>query len=103
MFEEGLQVPVKSHKKYSSYQGEITPSVENLLNRDFHADAPNKKWLTDITELSISAGKVYISALVDCFDGMIVASDRALVFFTKGSERSPRSVFEINIVQDVCI
>ncbi|BAL83118.1 putative transposase [Selenomonas ruminantium subsp. lactilytica TAM6421] len=73
MFEEGLQVPVKSHKKYSSYQGEITPSVENLLNRDFHADAPNKKWLTDITELSISAGKVYLSALVDCFDGMIVA------------------------------
>ena len=73
MFEEGLQVPVKSHKKYSSYQGEITPSVENLLNRDFHADAPNKKWLTDITELSISASKVYLSALVDCFYGMIVA------------------------------
>ena len=73
MSEEGLRVPVKSHKRYSSYQGEITPSVENLLNRDFHADAPNKKWLTDITELSIAAGKVYLSALVDCFDGMIVA------------------------------
>ena len=72
MSEEGLRVPVRLHKKYSSYQGEITPSVENLINRDFHADAPNKKWLTDITELSIAAGKVYLSALVDCFDGMIV-------------------------------
>lgn len=73
MFEEGLRVPVKSYKRYSSYQGEITPSVENLLNRDFRADAPNKKWLTDITELFIAAGRVYLSALVDCFDGMIVA------------------------------
>jgi len=76
MFEEGLQVHFKSHKKYSAYQGEITPSVENLLNRDFHADAPNQKWLTDITELSIAAGKVYLSALVDCFDGMIVLGTR---------------------------
>ena len=44
MSEEGLRVPVRLHKKYSSYQGEITPSVENLINRDFHADAPNKKY-----------------------------------------------------------
>ena len=73
MAEEGLSVPVRLHKNYSSYQGEITPSVDNLINRDFHADVPNKKWLTDITEFSISAGKVYLSALVDCFDGMIVA------------------------------
>lgn len=73
MSEEGLKVYAKSHKKYSSYQGEITPSVENLLNRDFHSDAPNQKWLTDITELSVAAGKVYLSALIDCFDGMVVS------------------------------
>lgn len=37
-----------------------------------HADEPNKLWLTDITEFAIPAGKVYLSPIVDCFDGMLV-------------------------------
>lgn len=56
-----------------SYQGEITPAPENLIERDFHAEAPNKKWLTDITEFHIPAGKAYLSPIVDCFDGMLVS------------------------------
>jgi putative transposase len=59
--------------KYSSYKGEITPSVPNLIKRNFHADAPNEKWLTDITEFAIPAGKVYLSPVIDCFDGMVQA------------------------------
>ncbi len=51
--------------------GEISPSVPDLIQRDFHADKPNEKWLTDITEFSIPAGKVYLSSIVDCFDGML--------------------------------
>lgn len=39
---------------------------------DFSADAPNSKWLTDITEFAIPAGKVYLSPGVDCCDGMLV-------------------------------
>ena len=46
---------------------------ENLVNRDFHADKPNEKWLTDITEFSIPSGKVYLSPVIDCFDGMPVS------------------------------
>ena len=57
---------------YSSYQGEITPAVPNLLKRDFHANRPNEKWLTDIMEFAIPAGKVYLSPIIDCFDGMPV-------------------------------
>ena len=38
---------------------------------DFHAEKPNEKWLTDITEFAIPAGKVYLSPIVDCFDGML--------------------------------
>jgi transposase InsO family protein/transposase-like protein len=73
MREEQLFVlPVKK-KKYNSYKGEISPEVENVINRDFSADAPNKKWLTDITEFSLSAGKVYLSPIIDCFDGMAVS------------------------------
>lgn len=72
MKEEDLTVPTKRIKKYSSYKGEITAAVDNIINRDFHADQPNTKWLTDITEFAIPAGKVYLSPVIDCFDGMVV-------------------------------
>jgi len=60
------------HKR-NSYAGEISPEVANIVNRDFHADEPNAKWLTDITEFSIPAGKVYLSPIIDCFDGLAVS------------------------------
>ena len=72
MKEENLTVPTKHIKKYSSYKGEITPEVDNIINRDFHAERPNTKWLIDITEFAIPAGKVYLSLIIDCFDGMVV-------------------------------
>ena len=51
--------------------------AKNYLNRDFHADAPNKKWLTDVTEfkyyIGIEVHKVYLSAILDLYDRRIVA------------------------------
>lgn len=44
---------------------------ENLINRDFTAPKPNKKFLTDITEIPCSDGKLYLAAVLDCFDGSI--------------------------------
>jgi transposase InsO family protein/transposase-like protein len=73
MKDENLTVSKVKKRKYNSYAGEISPGVENIINRDFNADTPNTKWLTDITEFSISAGKVYLSPIIDCFDGMAVA------------------------------
>lgn len=73
MREESLIVPFVKMKKYKSYVGEVTPPVPNLVKRNFHATAPNKLWLTDITEFQIPAGKVYLSPMVDCFDGLPVA------------------------------
>jgi len=74
MGELGLEVKYRRKiKKYSSYKGEITPAAPNVIARDFHADAPNKKWLTDITEFAIPTGKVYLSPMIDCFDGMLAA------------------------------
>ena len=67
---EGLFIKQRRKRKYNSYKGEITPAVENIIERDFHADKPNQKWLTDITEFSIKAGKVYLSPIIDCLDGM---------------------------------
>lgn len=73
MKEDGLIVYCAKRKKYSSYSGEISPEVCNIVNRNFQADAPNTKWLTDITEFSLPAGKVYLSPIIDCFDGLAVS------------------------------
>jgi putative transposase len=73
MRQECLVVAAKKRRKYASYLGEISPAPDNLINRDFHAAAPNEKWLTDITEFQIAAGKVYLSPMIDCFDGLVVS------------------------------
>ena len=73
MKEQELKVYQKRIRKYSSYAGEITPEVANHLKRDFHADKPNQKWLTDITEFTLADGKVYLSPIIDCYDGLVVA------------------------------
>ena len=72
MKEENLIVKVKKTAKYNSYAGEVTPAVPNEIERNFSAERPNSKWLTDITEFAIPAGKVYLSPIVDCFDGLLV-------------------------------
>lgn len=62
-------------KNYIPSTPEIT--AENVLNRDFHADAPNEKWLTDVTEFKYYNGskikKLYLSAILDLYDRRIVA------------------------------
>ncbi len=73
MKQECLVAAAPRRRRYGSYLGEISPAPENLINRDFHAAAPNEKWLTDITEFQIPAGKVYLSPIIDCFDGMVVS------------------------------
>lgn len=73
MIEEQLVVQTNKRRRYSSYLGEVSPAPDNLLDRNFQADLPNQKWLTDITEFQIPAGKVYLSPMVDCFDGLVVS------------------------------
>ena len=46
--------------------------AENLIQRDFTADAPNRKWLTDITQIPCQDGKLYIASVLDCYNGEIV-------------------------------
>ena len=72
MKEEKLVVIHMRRKTYNSYKGDPSPAVENLLGRDFQADKPNEKWVTDISEFALASGKVYLSPILDCFDGMPV-------------------------------
>lgn len=73
MAEDGLVAHVPKRRRYSSYEGETTPAPGNLVKRDFTAEAPNEKRLTDITEIKARDGKVYLSPMIDCHDGRIVA------------------------------
>lgn len=73
MNDEKLVVKTTKKRRYNSYKGEISPEVDNIINRDFSASQPNQKWITDITEFHIPSGKVYLSPIIDCFDGMAVS------------------------------
>ncbi len=64
-------------RKYRSYQGEVGKIAQNLLQRDFVANAPNEKWVTDVTELKCGQGKLYLSPIKDLFNSEIIAYDVA--------------------------
>ena len=69
-------------KKYRSYKGEIGKVAPNLIKRDFHADHPLQKWTTDITEFSLFGQKLYLSPILDMFNGEIISyniSERPLL------------------------
>ena len=63
----------RKRKGYKKSTPQIT--AENVLDRKFEADAPNQKWLTDVTEFKIieSTQKVFLSAIIDLFDNSIVS------------------------------
>ena len=59
-------------KRYQKY-GEGLHRYKNLLNRDFHADRPNQKWVTDISYIRTNQGFLYLSIIRDLYDNSIVA------------------------------
>jgi putative transposase len=89
-------------RKKKRYVGSSPQHVaENILNREFQADRPNQKWLTDVTEFKYGhSQKAYLSAIRDLFDGFIVSyvlghsNNNALVFNTldKALEAFPGTV-----------
>ena len=71
MKELGLVCRVRM-KKYRSYKGEVGKVAENLLDRNFHAQKPNQKWTTDVTEFRLFGQKLYLSPIMDLCSGDIV-------------------------------
>ena len=59
--------------RYNSYQGSIGKIANNLLKRDFKADKPNQKWVTDVTEFKVHDRKLYLSPIIDLFNGEIIS------------------------------
>lgn len=60
-------------RKYRSYKGEVGKIAANVLKRNFKADKPNQKWVTDVTEFSVFGSKLYLSPILDLFNGEIIS------------------------------
>jgi putative transposase len=71
-------------KKYRSFKGEVGQAVSNELQRQFEAKAANEKWVTDVTEFNVAGEKLYLSPVLDLYNGEIIAF-----------ETSKRPVFEL--------
>ena len=68
----GLLSEVRRRRKWRQ-MGEHLHKYENLLNRNFHADRPNAKWVTDISYIHTGQGVLYLSMIRDLYDNSIVA------------------------------
>lgn len=64
-------------KKYRAYKGETGQAAPNLLKREFEAQQPNQKWVTDVTEFKVGGQKLYLSPILDLYNGEIISYDIA--------------------------
>lgn len=72
MDELGIKCTVRI-KKYKSYRGEPGRITANKMARKFTAEQPNEKWVTDVTEFKVAGQKLYLSPVLDLYNGEIVA------------------------------
>ena len=68
----GLLSEIRRRRKWQNL-GQQVHRYENLLNRQFHADRPNAKWVTDISYIHTKEGILYLSMIRDLYDNSIVA------------------------------
>lgn len=90
MKELGLYCMVRA-KKYRSYKGDVGKIAPNILQRDFHADKPNEKWVTDVTEFHLYGQKLYLSTILDLYNREIVSYTISL---------RPRMCMVMNMIDD---
>lgn len=67
-----LLAQIRRHRKWKQ-MGEQCHKYENLFNRQFQADKPNSKWVTDISYIHTEQGVLYLSMIRDLYDNSIVA------------------------------
>ncbi|WP_371368140.1 IS3 family transposase ISBce15 [Sporomusa rhizae] len=82
----GILSQIRRRKKYKKY-GQQLHKYENILNRQFKAEKPNQKWVTDISYIHTSQGVLYLSMIKDLFDDSIIS-------YQTGTEQTVRLVTE---------
>ena len=73
MQEESLKARIRKRFKFTTMSDHDQPVADNLLDRQFTADAPNQRWVGDTSEFIIGeSGKLYLAAILDLFSRFIV-------------------------------
>lgn len=97
---------VVRRKKYRNY-GQQLHKYPNLLNRDFHADKPNEKWVTDISYIKTAQGTLYLSVIRDLYDNSIVSyktgteqSINLVLSTIKAAKRKEKITAEVQLHSD---
>jgi putative transposase len=67
MHSEGLRGRVRRRYHCTTMSNHNHPVAANILNRQFEAAAPNKRWVGDTTELTTAGGKLYLAAIIDLY------------------------------------
>lgn len=84
-------VRVKKYRSYRGQQGRIAPHV---LQRQFRTARPNQKWVTDVTEFNVAGEKLYLSPMMDLYNGEIIAYEMStrpvLKFVTQMVEKAKK-------------
>ena len=72
MGEMGLKCMIRK-VRYRSYKGETGKIAPNVIERNFVAASPNRKWATDVTQIKIGSSKLYLSPILDMYNGEIIS------------------------------
>ena len=65
----GLYSRIRKKRMYSSFKESKITAEPDLIKGIFAADAPNEKWHTDVTEFNLRGEKIYLSPIIDGFNG----------------------------------
>ena len=97
---------VVRRKKYRNYSN-CFHRYDNLLNRNFKADRPNQKWVTDISYIHTKQGVLYLSIIRDLFDNSIVAyktsttqNNRLVLDTIRSAKRKEKVTAELQLHSD---
>jgi len=72
MDETGVKCKIR-RGRYRSYKGETGRTAPNVIGQNFSAAAPNRKWATDVTQINIGSTKLYLSPVLDMYNGEIIS------------------------------
>ena len=73
MKQMNLLAVIRRKTPYTVYADKVYDEIPNILNRKFGADLPNRKWVTDITYLTVNGQRMYLSAILDLFNNEVGA------------------------------
>ncbi len=73
MVKLGLKPLKRDKRQYSSYKGNVGKITDNLIEPDFNSDKPNEKWYTDVTEFNLRGEKIYLSPILDGYNGEVIS------------------------------